>query len=121
MCKRVGTSHFQNFWCVFGNPIHSGSSGALGATDGVLINMAASEFSFDAPLGMTFLLASYQTGFATISNERTASDIAVRFDRPGTSARGTGLTSNEIFNGGISGNLQAAEFGREGAIALGSA
>lgn len=39
----------------------------------------------------------------------------------GTSARGPGLTSNEIFKGGISGDLQAAEFGREDAIALGSA
>ena len=39
----------------------------------------------------------------------------------GTSARGTSLTSNEIFNGGIADDLQAAEFGREGAVALGGA
>jgi hypothetical protein len=38
----------------------------------------------------------------------------------GTSARGSGLTSNEIFDVGISGDFQAAEFGREGAIVLGN-
>jgi hypothetical protein len=39
----------------------------------------------------------------------------------GTSARDPGLTSNEILKGGISGDLRAAEFGREDAIALGGA
>jgi hypothetical protein len=39
----------------------------------------------------------------------------------GISARGPGLTSNEILEGGISGDLQAAEFGREDTIALGGA